>query len=304
MSAAWVAGSVRARAMARRRLGVANARVLAGGDLAAALTMLAASPYQPVSPGSSLAEAQRRVAETLLWHLRVLAGWLPADGAQLLRLLAGWYEIANVEEHLQALSGAAAEPPYQLGTLATAWPRLAGTGSPAELRAALTASAWGDPGGSDPRTISLTMRLVWAERVASRVTTARTWARGAAALLVARERLAAGRRLPDRAAALATRLLGTGWSHAGTVPELAAAVPPAAGWALAGVSEPAGLWTAEARWWRRLREQGESLLATGGFGTDRVVGAVAVLAADAHLVRAALELAARGGDREVLDALA
>src|SRR5690606_12474364 len=160
VSAAWVAGSVRARAMARRRLGVANARVLAGGDLAAALTMLAASPYQPVSPGSSLAEAQRRVAETLLWHLRVLAGWLPADGAQLLRLLAGWYEIAYVEEHLQALSGAAPEPPYQLGTLATACPRLAGTGSPAELRAALTASAWGDPRGTDPRTISLTMRLV------------------------------------------------------------------------------------------------------------------------------------------------
>src|SRR5690606_25789605 len=222
VSAAWVAGSVRARAMARRRLGVANARVLAGGSLSEALAALATSPYERVATGASLGQAQRQVAETLLWHLRVLAGWLPAAGADLLRVLAGWFEIANVDEHLRALAGAAAEPPYQLGTLATAWPRLAATGSPAELRAALAASAWGDPGGSEPRSVSVALRRVWAERVAGGVGAARAWARGAAALLVAREALALGRRLPDRAAAVATRLLGTGWPGAGTVPELAA----------------------------------------------------------------------------------
>jgi hypothetical protein len=333
MSAGWVAGSVRSQAMARHRIGTAAARRLAStGSLAEALAVLAHSPYRRAAradrtpgPAGRLAGAQRGVAETLLWNLRVLAGWLPAAGAERLRLLAGWFEIANVDELLRALAGQPAEPPFRLGTLATAWPRLAGSGSAAELRTALAASPWGDPGGTGDRDIAAGMRLAWAGRVAARVPAARPWAAGGAALLVARERFAAVppavlRPVP---AAATARLLGPGWSAAGSLPELAAALPPDARWALARVAEPLDLWMAELRWWKRVAADAARLLAgrgpgggwrggpAGGFGPERMLGAVALLAADAWLVRGALELAARGGNataeealEEVFDALA
>src|SRR5690242_12986624 len=152
--------------MVRRRLDWSGARELAASpSLAAAVQTLAGSPYgRAVPAGASLAQAQHAVAATLLWNLRVLAGWLPAAGVRALRVLAGWFEIANVDQHLQALDGGTGEPPFRLGTLATAWPRLAATGSAAELRAALSASPWGDPGGDTVRDIGLGMRLAWAER--------------------------------------------------------------------------------------------------------------------------------------------
>src|SRR5689334_25150384 len=103
MPAGWVAGSVRARALARRRLGRAGDRALATtGSLGASIVTLAASPYgRDVRAGSSLADAQRAVGATLLWHLRVLAGWQPAEGSQAVRALAGWFEIANVDDLLR-----------------------------------------------------------------------------------------------------------------------------------------------------------------------------------------------------------
>jgi hypothetical protein len=65
------------------------------------------------------------------------------------------------------------------------------------------------------------------------------------------------------------------------------------------------LWLAELRWWARLRRDGTSLVLRPAFGRSRPLGAVALLAADAWLVCAALELAARGGAHpEVWDALA
>jgi hypothetical protein len=142
--------------------------------------------------------------------------------------------------------------------------------------------------------------------VATQLPAARAWAAGAAALLVARERLAGHRRLPEPAEAMAVRLLGRRWPPAGTPAELTAALPAPARWVLAGVVDPADLWTAEARWWRRLRTDGARLLAGGGFGPGPSLGAVALLAADAWLVRGALEVAARGGPPalEVFDALA
>jgi hypothetical protein len=332
MSAGWVAGSVRSQAMAHRRLGAPAARRLAtAGSVAEALGELARSAYdrsgRPTDPAGGgaaaadrVATAQRGVAETLLWNLRVLAGWLPAAGAEQLRRLAGWFEIANVDEHLRSLAGRPAEPPFRLGTLATAWPRLARTGSAGELREVLAASPWGDPGGSGDWEISLGMRLAWADRVATRVPAARPWAAGAVALLVARERFAATQEG-------ASRMLGPGWTRAGSLADLARAVPAPARWALAQVTDPTDLWEAELRWWRRLATDGGRLLAGrgpggagpgpgtgggagpgsgGGFGPGRMVGAVAVLAADAWLVRGALELAARGGTgaAEVFDALA
>ena len=107
MRPGWVAGNIRARAMAQRQLGADAARRLAAcGSLAEAQRMLARTPYAPAGqPGQTLAAAQRAVAECLLWDLRVLAGWLPRQGVGLLRALACWFEIANVDELLQSLAG-------------------------------------------------------------------------------------------------------------------------------------------------------------------------------------------------------
>jgi hypothetical protein len=306
MAAKWVAGSVRARALARRRLGRAGARLLAtAGSLRTAVESLAGSPYgHDVRPESSLAEAQRAAGATLLWHLRVLAGWLPADGSQAVRSLAGWFEIANVDDLLRGLAGGTHPAPYRLGRLAVAWPRLAGAGSAEQVRAVLAASAWGDPGGDSPRMIGLGMRCAWAERVAEVSEPARPWAAGGTALLLARERYAAGRSLPEPAVAPAVRLLGAGWTEAGSIPDAAARLPASARWALGGVADPADLWQAETRWWARLERDGFVLVHGPRFGPDVAVGAVAVLAADAWRVAAALEVAARGAPVEVLDALA
>jgi hypothetical protein len=303
---AWVAGAVRARSLARRRLGGGAARELAARPaLEDAVAALAATPYRHgVRPGQDLVAAQRGVALTLLWHLRVLAGWLPRPGVAMLRLLAGWFEIANVDELLQRMAGDPAEEPVGLGSLATAWPRCARARSPAELRAVLAASPWGDPGGETRREVQLGMRLSWAVRLA-RVGPAAPWAAGAAALLVARERFAAARELPAALQGPARSLLGAGALGATSLAELERRLPGHARWVLAVVEDPADLWLAEAGWWSRVERDGLELLGASGLGAAPVLGAVAVLAADARRVGAALELAARGGrPLEAFDALA
>jgi vacuolar-type H+-ATPase subunit C/Vma6 len=183
MSTAWVAGNVRAKAMLDRRIGPARARELAAtGSLAQAQQILADSPYRHgVQVGQTLAEAEHALAATVLWHLRVLAGWQPRAGARALRLLAGWFEIANISGHARALSGAAVEPSFQLGALGTAWSRLRTTSSLAELMHVLTQSLWGDPGGDSPSDIALGVELAWAFRVATGVPEASEWACGGAA---------------------------------------------------------------------------------------------------------------------------
>jgi hypothetical protein len=155
------------------------------------------------------------------------------------------------------------------------------------------------------REVQLGMRLAWAADVAVTLSPAVPWATGGAALLVARERFLAGRDLPPALVPWVVGLLGARAVAAASLAELAAALPTAARWALEDVEEPSGLWRAEASWWSRLDHDGFALLAGSGFGPEPVLGAVAVLAADAWRVGAALEIAARGGrPAEVLDVLA
>ncbi|MET8763375.1 hypothetical protein [Lentzea sp. NPDC004782] len=298
MSAAWIAGGVRARALLRRRAGAVRAREIAGcSSVAEAVQLLVAGPYQrDVRAGQSLEEAEHGVAATLLWHLRVLAGWQPRAGAELVRLLAGWFEMANVVEHLRVLAGEAPGRAFQLGTLATAWPRLAATSSVAELRQALAASPWGDPGADDPRRIVSAVQLGWAARVAGGVPQARFWAAGGAALLVAREHFLLGH--PVAVPALLGDAGGRGFA------EFVTRLPGEAGWALEDVGDPADLWQAEERWWARVESDARTLLRGRGFGPGAVVGCAALLAVDARRVRAALECAARGGSElEAFDAI-
>lgn len=292
MNAAWVAGTTRAKALARRRIGVAAARRLAGRrSVDDAVLALAETPYgHDVHAGQDLATAQHAVLATLLWHIRILAGWLPARGTAALRALAGWFEIASVEGRLFG------EPAFEPGAMATAWPALRET---SDLRGALAASAWGDPGGSDPRSIQLGMRISWAGRVATLSPSTTPWAAGALALLVAGERFLQGRPVP----ALPVELIGTGAAQAATLAEFVDGLYPEAAWALRDVTGTDDLWRAEGRWWLRVERDGAGLLSGAGYGLEPVLGVVAVLAADARRVRAALELAARGGQLEVFDAL-
>jgi hypothetical protein len=306
VSAAWVAGSVRARAMARRRYGAAATRRLAASpSLADALDVLSRTAYgRDIRPGQSLAEAQRALGATVLWHLRVLAGWMPRPGADIVRLLAAGFELANLDELLGALRGRPALPAYRLGTVATAWPRLARAGSLGEVRDVLAGSAWGDPGGSSGRAIQAGTRLSWAARVAALIGPAAPWAAGAAALLVAREVHVSGLRLADSQLQVARTVLGAA-TEATSYAAFRADLPNSAGWVLTGVTDTADLWRAEAAWWRRVEDDGFALLHRGGFDDGALVGAAAVLAADAWRVRAALEVAARGGaGLEVFDVLA
>jgi hypothetical protein len=300
VTTSWVAGTVRAKAIARRRVGASGARSIAvSEDLEAALSALGGTSYDhAVHGGQGLAEAQHAVAGQFLWHLRVLAGWLPRDGAQAIRLVAGGFEIANVDEHLRRLAGLSAEPPFDLGTLETAWTRIAATSSLAELQRVLAASAWGDPGAATPRDIHLGMRLAWAERVVGGVPAAAAWARAALALLVVRECLLTGRPLTGRQAERARNVLGPSFIDLLDRPvppqgELAARLPGDTRWALQHVELEQDLWTADARWWRRVEEDGFRGLRGASFGPAPVLGAVAVLAADARRVRAALATAAR-----------
>jgi hypothetical protein len=307
MSAAWVAGTVRARAMARRRLGGESARALAGsGSLASSVEALTSSPYQSnVRPGDTLEEAAQGTLATLVWNLRVLAGWLPSEGVEMLRRLAGWFEITNIEQYLRALSGRPARPAFALGALAVAWPRLARTRSADELRSELAASPWGAVGDGSPRELQLCLRLAWAERVVARVPAARAWALGAVALLLARERFARGLPLPDAAQPAVGRLLGPAAAAAPTLAALGAVVPREARWALGGTEEPDELWRAEARWWRRLHDDSARLLGRPGFGPEAAVGTAGLLAEDAWRVVGALSVAGRGDDAlAVFDAMA
>ncbi|MDX2681494.1 V-type ATPase subunit [Streptomyces sp. NY05-11A] len=308
MSAGWVAGVTRARAMRSRCLGTTGVRDVAlAPTLDDALRYLSGTAYRrSLDPEASLAEAQRTVGATLLWHLRVLAGWQPRGGAAAIRVLAAGFEISNAEDHLRALSGAdptRSPRPYPLGTLATVWPRLSRTGSPAELRAELAASVWGDPGADSPAAVATGMRVSAAVRTAAAVPEAARWAAGRLALLFAREVFLVGRRLTEPSVRRAARLLGYEAVRAASFADFRQRLPESARWALDGLDAAADLWRAEARWWDRLDRDGSGLLRASRLDSGPVVGAVAALSTDAWRVRGALELAARGGGSpEVSDA--
>jgi hypothetical protein len=292
MSAGWVAGSIRGRLLLGRRLGSTPALDLARAASAReGLALLAASPYgRATELAGDVAQAQRAIAATLLLHLRLLAGWLPPAGVGVVRALAGWFEIVNIEDRLAYLLGHEPEHPFELGSLSVSWPALSRAQSPGELHAALAASAWGDPGSEEPADVHASLRVAWARRVLAEAPEARDWVGGALALLVARG-LARGTALQ---AARLTPLRGTEWERASTVHALAASLPRNAAWTLEDCEDPVDLWRAEAAWWSRVERDGEELARGSREGRGAVVGIVAVLAADAHRASLAIAAAARG----------
>ena len=339
MRSDWVAASVRARSMAQRRVGAGTCRGIAGShNLRTALDRLADSAYaDEVESARTLASAQRATRRTVLWQLRVLAGWLPASGARLVRSAAAAFEADNIlslalqlrrEQTVQAaqpvqqmqtpLNRADSNPgpdpnpgsgsggdqqPFELGGLATAWPRLRTAASAEELRSALASSPWGDPGPD--AALSDVLTVVWLRRLANEAPTARSWAASTGALLSARLVLVDGSAPGERLLSLLRPLIGTGWVGADSPDTLRAALPPGTAQVLNGLQIPTELWRAEAMLAARVEMDGFRLLRAGLPGPDVVLGAMAVLAVDAWRVRAALAAAAvNAGSSEVLDAVA
>lgn len=307
MTRAWVAASVRARALARRRVGPAGARRLAAAPSAReAIELLADTSYgHDVRGTDSLADAEHDVGAALLWNVRVLGGWVPRTGVPALRALAAGFEVANIDEHVLALHGEPAGPTYRLGSFATAWPRVVATTNVHDLRQVLATSAWGDPGSDARRTIALYLRMTWLARVARTVPMTQAWMQAAAVLLVARERSLGVAGTPDALATAAEPLLGSAWRDSARSPAAIGDTVPEVAWVLTGVDGPADLWRAEARWWRRVEQDGFTLLRGSSFDIVPTVAALAVLAVDAWRVRAALETAAgQRDDLGLFDAVA
>lgn len=302
MRPGWVAGVTRARLLLSRAIGAGQARTVAGShSLGEGLSALAGSAYgERVRVGEGLASAERAVAETLLWHLRILAGWLPAAGAGLVRALAGWLELQNIDARLAALASDGHEPPpLTLGGLATAWPAIEPARSIEEVADAVAGSAWGRVSGRSAAELALGLRVAWARRVSQAAPGATDWVAGAGALLVARERLLAG---SLQHAEQLSRFPGIGEQALGarSLRELRSTLPAGASWALAGVSAPEELWRAELQWWDRVQRDAQSLL-RGGDDEGVVLGAVTLLALDARRTTRALESAAHGGGHDLVE---
>jgi len=308
MDAGWVAASVRAKAMARRRLGAGAARRIAlSPGLSDALGLLAGTAYARASvPGMPLSEAERLVAEVELWQLRVLSGWLPRSAVGLARALGARYERANIEALARNLAGGSRSHQYfALGSLALSWPRIAATTSPQALREALRASPWGDPGDTTAAALRDVLVLRWLRMLAAEAAPAIEWVLGAATLVAAKQLLVATTGVTEDLSRAAAPLIGNDWVTASSLAALREAIPMAGRWVLDGVESPSGLWRAEAGMAARIESDGFRLLRHGSPGMEPFLGAVAVLAVDGWRVRVALGDAALGvGPGEVLDVLA
>jgi hypothetical protein len=283
MSGAWIAGNVRARGLAAADLSDVADRVARSAGLQTACSVLGPTKWgHHLDEVATVEAAQRKIFETLLWQLRILAGWLPSDGVEAIRSCVMWFEIRNVEDRLAYFAGARAEPPYQLGRLGIISRRLGGTGNAGDVRHLMRMSAWGDPRGDDVYAIRIWMRRTWYRRARVAAPELRPWADAAASLFANRERLAQR-------------------SGGRTVVPITPLLPPAWSWATAVRSSGQDLWHAEERWWAQVREEGLRMLHSSIGTQGPAVGAVAMLASSAHRIATALEIAA-GGGAESLDA--
>jgi hypothetical protein len=293
----WVAASVRARAIAERRVGAGRCeRVGNAATLRGALDQLAGTVYGGrLADAATLVECQAAVNATVLWQLRVLAGWMPATGATLARTVAAGFERINIVAHAERLRGIETEAPaFDLGTLSTAWTAVRSTSSMSQLAQALRTSGWGDPGApEDPGSLSDVLAVLWLRRLVTASPAVRSWAAAACALLAARISTVDHSVPADRLVALARPLIGSEWPGTRELADFVAALPRSVRPTLEGVDTIADLWRAEARLGTVIEDDGLRLLRGSLPGPDIVLGALAVLAVDAWRLRAALAAANR-----------
>ena len=296
MSFGWVAGAVRGRALARRRLGDDGVEALAAKtSLADALAFLAASSYGHRIHGAlDAVSAQRAIAETSVWHLRVLAGWLPPRGVQSIRAVAGWFEVLDIENHAWTIAagGRWREPLFPLGALATVWPRVASTTTLRELRTVLAHSAWGDPGGDRLPDVLLGLRLGWSRALRAVGPAARAWGDGALALSLAKGWFGSAR--DERPNRPDVPELGDRWRDTTDLTAFARAIPITGRWVLQDVRQFSDLWRAERAWWLRVDHEAAQQLRARHLGRTAVIAAALVIVSDCWRTLAALAQAARG----------
>jgi hypothetical protein len=305
MKADWVAASVRARLMATRRVGAGASRELATcPTLDGALSLLGSSSYAGRLAGKSdLRAAERAVHETVLWQLRVIAGWLPASGTALARGAAGAFEIENIMALANQLAGGEKAPdPYHLGALATTWLRVQSARSNEELAAILSATAWGDVGGAGMGALRDALTVTWMRRLAAVAPAARPWYGAVCVLLAARILAVDSVASPEMVRRLLRPVIGRSWESTKSIAEFTSSLPPSLRAAVRDIASPEELWRAEARVHAAVERDGFQLLRGPMPGPDVVLGAIAVLFTDGWRVRAALTAAAAGaGLSEVLD---
>jgi hypothetical protein len=269
-----------------------------------AISLLRESGYGPrLGNARGLTAAERTIEETVLWQLRVLAGWLPASGTALARAAAGIYEAENIAALAHQLSGGPVREFYALGALATAWPRLRTAGSVQELASVLRASAWGDVDTGERGPLRDALTVAWARRLAVVAPAAGPWCGAVCALLAARIVLVDRAAPSARVLHLLRPVLGRSWETADGVTAFVPALPQTLQQVIRGVTSAEDLWRAEARAHAAVENDGFRLLRGSMPGPDVVLGAIAVLYLDTWRVRAALAAAAVGaGSSEVLDA--
>lgn len=294
-----MSGALRGRMLASRRLDPGSRHALENArGLEEALSVLASTTYaHRLQPGMGLGEAQHQVGETTLWHLRVLAGWLPPGGGEDIGVVAGWFEMHNMIDYFSALSFSVPVPaPYRLAGLATVWRKVGEATSLEEARAILAVSDWGNPGEDDFLHMVRGVRFGWGRRLSDAFEDQAHWGAGYVAIELAKDLFLqpriSGRRLRwpmDKPSEMTvTDMSG-----------LMAALPRQASWVLKGSEDPDQLWRAEDRWWARVAEDSEHMVWHGDLGRNTVIGAAMALLADCRATQGLLAAAwRRSSDQE------
>jgi hypothetical protein len=281
MSAGWIAGDVRARGLAAAEAIDVASSVAETPGLEPAVAVLGQTRWiRDTGSATSVETAERAVFETLIWQLRVLAGWLPSEGVEVVRSCVAWFEIRNIEDRLAYFAGASAAPPYELGRLGLISKSLGGTSNAEDIRRLMVASAWGDPGGEDAYAIRMWLRHRWHRRARDASPELRIWADAAAWLFALRERFA-------------------GRAGADLIASKPPSLPSAWRWVTAATWSPGDMWRAEERWWAQVRQEGLQLLHERVGGRGPALGAITTLAASARRIATALEIAAGVGGGEL-----
>lgn len=291
MGPGWVAGAVRGRALAGRRLGPDAQTMLAGTeDLGAALAYLADTSYGPrLRADLDLGDAQHAVGETALWHLRVLAGWLPPRGGEVMRIVAGWFEAQNLLGHALLLGrGTSPPPPYDLGALDTVWGIAGETRSLAALAGVLRTSGWGEPRDDDLESVLHAIRAGWGRRLADGATEQPRWGEALVAIEIAAGLLVE----PGRELGWEDRLVPRHPGDIGDLDDLVDALPDRAAWVLDGIDD---LRRAEPAWWDRVGRESDAGLAGRTMDRAKVTCAGMALVVDARRVQGLLAAAWRRG---------
>ncbi|WP_084125576.1 hypothetical protein [Demequina sp. NBRC 110054] len=304
MSAGWVAASVRVRALAAGRAGEEGAaRLAAVRSWREAEDLLARWSY-----GVRAAEAtgpedlQRAVRETLLWQLRVLAGWAPAAGTGILRAAAARFERDNTLGRLRELDGGSSGAPYDLGVMETSWSVLRRAESSDRLRELLARTSWGEVPEGEADQLADLLTAAWLTRYAQAAPAARTWCARDLALAIARLRFVDGVHPGPALRQRVGPLLGHAWESATDLPSFAIGLPTGTRSAFADIASPSGLWRAEVRTYAAMEAEAAAMLRQGSPGPDVVVAGIALLSADAWRVQAAIATIDQGpAAREVLD---